>query len=59
MLLLLELALLVLLAGGATWVGWCRILKMPVPMGMGTPMMMHSDTPTMASCRECTAASNR
>ena len=27
---------------------------MPVPMGMGTPMMMHSDTPTMESSREWT-----
>ena len=24
-------------------------LKMPVPMGIGTPIMMHSDTPTMES----------
>ena len=32
-------------------------LKMPVPTGMGTPVMMHSETPAIASVRACTAAS--
>mmetsp|Transcript_30816 Transcript_30816/g.68037 ORF Transcript_30816/g.68037 Transcript_30816/m.68037 type:complete len:215 (+) Transcript_30816:97-741(+) len=39
--------------------GWLISLNNPVPMGIGTPIMMHSDTPTMESWRECTAASNR
>mmetsp|Transcript_45660 Transcript_45660/g.74457 ORF Transcript_45660/g.74457 Transcript_45660/m.74457 type:complete len:223 (+) Transcript_45660:320-988(+) len=26
---------------------------------MGTPVMMHSETPTMSSCRPCTEASNK
>jgi hypothetical protein len=36
-----------------------RSLKRPVPRGMGMPMMMHSETPTIASVRPCTAASKR
>mmetsp|Transcript_10484 Transcript_10484/g.29328 ORF Transcript_10484/g.29328 Transcript_10484/m.29328 type:complete len:298 (+) Transcript_10484:80-973(+) len=36
-----------------------RSLNMPVPTGMGIPMMMHSLTPSMVSVRPCSAASNR
>ena len=45
-----------LLGSGALGTRW-SILKMPVPTGMGTPVMMHSETPAIASVRACTAAS--
>jgi hypothetical protein len=37
---------------GTRWSKW----KMPVPSWIGMPMMMHSDTPQMASLREWKAA---
>ena len=32
---------------------------MMIPIGIGTPIIIHSDTPTILSSRLCTAASKR
>ena len=37
----------------------CCSLNMPVPTGMGIPMIMHSLTPSTVSVLPCSAASNR